>query len=168
MKKTFLILSAVLILIAAVFSAGFIQKTPAAGVSDKPVHIAPLNLPGLTDVDENEEKGILYWQKTLYGSANAADFVGEPVEVTGFVHRLENDSEDVFFIARNIVYCCVNDAFPQGLGVFLEDNDKYEEGDWYTVRGKWAQIDFDGKLRNMIIPDSIETAEEPEDPYIYP
>ena len=168
MKKIISVLSA--LLIAAFFSPAFaraVQKTPVPEPSDKPVKIAPLTLPGLTDTDD-EEKGILYWQKTLYGSANAADFVGEAVEVTGFVHRRENDSDKVFFIARNIVYCCVNDAFPQGLGVYLEDNDEYKDGDWYAVRGKWAQIDFDGTLRNMIIPESIEPAEEPEDPYIYP
>lgn len=166
MKKTLLVLPA--ILIAAVFTVSFAQKTPTAAVSDKPVKIAPLNLPGLTDANDDEEKGIMYWQRTLYGSANGADFVGEPVEITGFVRRLEGDSKDVFFISRNIIYCCINDALPQGLGVFLKENDEYQDGDWYTVRGKWAQIDFDGTLRNMIIPDEIEAADQPDDPFIYP
>lgn len=169
MRKQLSITLIAVTLVSAFLSLGFRPTpTPSSAASDKPVTVGALELPSLSAVSDDEEKGIIYWQKRIFGSANGGEFVGEPVEVLGFVERKEGDSEDVFFVSRRAVFCCVNEAEPQGLGVYLKDNDQYKDDEWVVVTGKWAQIDFDGTVRNLIIPEKIEEAEEPDDPFIYP
>lgn len=137
--------------------------------SNKPAKVEPLQLPSLFDVKDeipNEEKSILDWQRALYGSADPDAYEGADVEVFGFVYRLENDPAEVFFVGRKVIWCCYDDAVPQGLGVYLEENEEYEDGDWLIVKGKWARMDFGERVRYMIIPESIERADAPETEYL--
>ncbi|HQP45494.1 MAG TPA: hypothetical protein PKV59_01695, partial [Flexilinea sp.] len=66
-----------------------------------------------------------------------------------------------------LLSCCYDDALPQGLGVYLPDNEKWENDQWVTVKGHWDRIRFGENSRYLIIPESISEAEPPEDPYIY-
>lgn len=169
MRKHLSILLIATIILSTFLMVGFRPTpTPTPISDDQPTKIGALELPSLTAVDDDEEKGIIYWQKRIFGSANGSEFVGEPVEVLGFVQRKEGDSKDVFFVSRRAVFCCVNEAEPQGLGVYLKNNRQYKDDEWVIVSGKWAQVDFDGTLRNLIIPEKIEKTEAPEDPFIYP
>lgn len=131
--------------------------------------LEPLLLPEsmLETADDDAEKGILYWQKTLFRTTEPEKYIGEPVEVLGFIYRREDDPEEVMFVGRMLLSCCYDDVIPQGLPVYLEDNEAWEDDEWVLVKGHWDRIDFDGTIRNMIIPESIEPTEIPEDPYIY-
>ena len=130
--------------------------------------IEPLLLPeSMREPIEDSEKGILYWQKTLYLSDHPEKYIGEPVEVLGFIYRREEDPKEVFFVGRLLLSCCYDDALPQGLGVYMPDNEKWENDQWVTVKGHWDRIRFGENSRYLIIPESISEAEPPEDPYIY-
>ncbi len=123
--------------------------------------------PKTEEIEEESPKGILYWQKLLFHAKDPSEYVGKPVEILGFVYRHEEDPENIFFVGRLLLDCCYDDALPQGLPVLLEDNAKWEDDQWILVKGKWDRIKIGDKERNVILPDSIESAEIPNDPYIY-
>ncbi len=155
--KTFFLFIFILALLPACADKPTVQPT-----------LEPLKMPELQPtVGPGGEKGIMYWQKTLYTSPNPEKFNGEAVDFLGFVYRRPEDPKDVFFVGRLLLDCCYDDALPQGLPVFLAENEQWKDDQWVTVKGHWAQIQNGETLRSVIIPDQIKAADAPEDPYIY-
>ena len=123
---------------------------------------------GLEETTETDiEKGILYWQKELFSSEDPSEYSGTPVEILGFIYRHEDDPKEIFFVGRLLLSCCYEDAFPQGLPVLLEDNEEWKNDQWILVKGNWDRQKFGDAERNVIIPETIESVEPPDDPYIY-
>ncbi len=95
-------------------------------------------------------------------------FVGRTVEISGFVYREPNMNQNQFVVGRFAMDCCSADALPYG--VLIEDTNaaQYEDDAWIKVRGQIDTTIYDGNKIMVFRPESIQTIEAPESPYIYP
>jgi uncharacterized repeat protein (TIGR03943 family) len=92
---------------------------------------------------------------------------GKKVKIVGFIFQSNEDPDNVFFITRYIVSCCVVDAWPSGLAVEEQNWRKsFQEGDWVEVDGIFQTKVMEGEEKLLIITNSIKKVKEPQDPYI--
>ncbi|MEI5584838.1 MULTISPECIES: TIGR03943 family putative permease subunit [unclassified Agromyces] len=105
------------------------------------------------------------WALLLRQNPDPADFV-DPVEVTGFVLPSPDDP-DVFYVARFTVTCCAVDAQPVGVPVHLPGwQDRFSADDWVAAEGRLGD-DPAGGPSPVLIPESLEPTEQPEQPYVF-
>lgn len=105
------------------------------------------------------------WALILRQNPDPADFA-DPIEVTGFVLPSPDD-EDVFYVARFTVTCCAVDAQPVGVPVHLPGwQDRFAADDWVVADGRLAD-DPAGGASPVLLPDTVEPTEQPEQPYVF-
>jgi putative membrane protein len=90
---------------------------------------------------------------------------GKEVKLTGFVSEVDGGAEGTFGLARFYVSCCAADAIPYTVAV-----DPSQAGPGTYERDTW--LDVTGSLERreenlVVVADSIEETEEPENPYLY-
>ncbi len=95
-------------------------------------------------------------------------FVGKTVEISGFVYREPNMTQNQFVVGRFAMDCCSADALPYG--VLIEDTNaiNYVNDSWIKVRGQIDTTIYDGNKIMVFKPESIQSIEAPDSPYIYP
>jgi len=94
---------------------------------------------------------------------------GKEVKLKGFVLKHESFESDVFVLARFMITHCAVDARPVGFPVKTVSVDKFASDAWIEVTGKFTVMkDRENEDRLFIVPEVIESAEEPENPYLYP
>jgi uncharacterized repeat protein (TIGR03943 family) len=105
------------------------------------------------------------WALILRQNPDPADFA-DPIEVTGFVLPSPDD-DDVFYVARFTVTCCAVDAQPVGVPVHLPGwQDRFEADDWVAAEGRLGD-DPAGGPSPVLVPDAVESTEQPEQPYVF-
>jgi len=96
-----------------------------------------------------------------------SSYVGKEVDVVGFVFHPKGTPEDIFYVSRFSVTCCAVDARPLGLPVYSPGwQEEFEEDSWVRVTGSFAETEEDIAEPVVVIPESIEPTEQPEDPYV--
>ena len=133
------------------------------GISLRPVGVGNAATFSRSPLDRN----ILDWLRE-FSRAAPAEFNGEPLDVIGFVYREPQHSDDEFMISRFTMSCCVADAFPIGMPARMEGAGDLRPGGWVRVGGSLQAENFDGALLPVIQVESLETVDEPEQPYLYP
>lgn len=116
-----------------------------------------------------ENRNLLDWVRAFSVSSDLSEFVGQQVNLTGFVYKdARFAGTPNFMLVRFTLNCCVADARP--LGLVIEPGEGatvYEQDTWLNIRGR-IEIDvIDGVQTPVIIPESIEITPEPEQPYLY-
>jgi len=106
----------------------------------------------------------------LYAAAEPTmreDFENKEVEVIGqFVPaRTGNPSGDRFNLVRMFVMCCAADARPVGIAV--QSRQTFPEMSWLKITGKVTFPIEAGRRSAVIIADSIEETDPPEESFIY-
>jgi uncharacterized repeat protein (TIGR03943 family) len=114
-----------------------------------------------------EERNVLQWLREFNNAENPAELNGQPVDIIAFIYREPDMLETQFMAARFTMSCCVADAFAIGMPVDAEDAVTLETGAWVRVRGTLQAGSFQGEQVPIIIPESIEPVEEPQNPYLY-
>jgi len=115
-----------------------------------------------------DERNILDWLRLLSGGQEAASFVGQPVNVIGFVYRDPRLPEGQFMVSRFAIVCCAADAFALGLAVQWPEAASLAQDGWVKVKGTMQTTQLDGKTQWLVIAESVETAELPDQPYLFP
>ncbi|HET7482961.1 MAG TPA: TIGR03943 family protein [Actinomycetota bacterium] len=87
---------------------------------------------------------------------------GYPVELTGFVTHPAGLAAGNFALTRFSIYCCAADAVPHSVTIAPRDDKSYPDDRWLTIEGHLQDVDGD----YVLVPESIRSIEEPEDPYI--
>jgi putative membrane protein len=97
--------------------------------------------------------------------ANAIGAVdGKEVTLTGFVADGEGDPEGTFDLARFYVSCCAADAIPYTVAVDPDEiAGDFDRDTWLHVAGALERRGDD----LVVVADSIEEVEDPDDPYLY-
>jgi putative membrane protein len=90
---------------------------------------------------------------------------GKEVKLLGFVSDDDNGPEGTIGLARFYVSCCAADAIPYTVSI-----DTSEAGAGNYERDAW--LDVSGALERrgedlVVVAESIERTEEPDDPYLY-
>jgi putative membrane protein len=101
--------------------------------------------------------------------ADMDKYKGTPVEVVGFVFN-ENESfaDDEFVPARLMMVCCAADMQPVGLLCQYEKTSELKADSWVKVSGTIEEAEFEGETIPVIVAQSVEMTEEPDEAYVYP
>ncbi len=113
-------------------------------------------------------KNILDWLNEFTKNPDPASFNGQVVDVIGFVYRDPRNGADQIWVSRFAISCCVADASALGLLVQTSAASTLTNDSWIHVTGKFKAGQFAGEGVPVIIPDKIEPAQQPENPYLYP
>ncbi|TQJ30727.1 TIGR03943 family putative permease subunit [Microbacterium sp. SLBN-146] len=107
--------------------------------------------------------GVPDWS-TVFATATAPEqFVGDAVDLTGFIAP-NPDDPDAFLLTRLVITHCVIDAQPATLPVVEAGwAGDHEVGQWVEVEGTVAS---DGG-RLVVRPTAVTPVDVPEDPYEY-
>jgi len=106
----------------------------------------------------------------VYASAEPTlreDFENKDVEVIGqfLPARTGNPEGDRFNLVRMFVMCCAADARP--IGVTVQGKAEFPEMTWLKVTGKATFPIEAGRRTAVVIADSVEEVEPPEESFIY-
>jgi uncharacterized repeat protein (TIGR03943 family) len=93
--------------------------------------------------------------------------LGKQVDLSGYV--LDQDEDDVFFIARLAVSCCAVDAQPIGVPVYRPGwRDEIEPGTWIAIQGVFVNNPSRDSQEGVAIGvGSLANIEEPDQPYVF-
>ena len=108
------------------------------------------------------------WAGILRQTQDPAFFRGKPVDAVGFI-AADPENEGVFYLTRFVVSCCSVDAQPVGVPVSLPGwESQFEEETWVRVTGEFtANANTQQTHPLVVIPTSIEPAEQPNEPYLF-
>jgi putative membrane protein len=106
------------------------------------------------------------WVKAFHVDPEPGRHAGQPVRVTGFVHRDERLPSGWFLVARFVVKCCAVDAQPVGLPV-RAGAPMPEPGRWVSVEGVWEVAEVRGDRRAVIGATAVVPVARPDQPYLY-
>mgnify|MGYP002713067449 CR=1 FL=1 len=113
------------------------------------------------------QRNILDWIRIISYESDLSPYLGQQAKVTGFVYYPDGLPQGQFFISRFVVTCCAADGF--ALGVPVEWNGQvFEENDWVIVEGPVQVTEWNGEKIPLIIAESVQLTDEPEQPYLIP
>jgi len=95
-------------------------------------------------------------------------YVGKEITMLGFVLKGQKYLSNQFGLVRYIITCCSADALPDGFICEYKNASSFIKGDWLNIRGTIELGKYEGKTIPVIKVTSVSTAEEPQNPYIYP
>ncbi|GAE25438.1 hypothetical protein JCM9140_1433 [Halalkalibacter wakoensis JCM 9140] len=95
-------------------------------------------------------------------------FIGKPIEITGFVYREPEFEDDQLVVARFGMTCCVADASVFGTMVEASEASQFENDTWVRVTGILDQTQYNEFRIPLIQLREIEVIDQPESPYVFP
>lgn len=116
---------------------------------------------------DTTEYDISEWVYLFQSEPNWESFEGKKVELEGFLYSEESMPDGFFLISKFIISCCAVDARPVGLPVQYDWVGQYKLDQWFKVRGELKLVQYKDSENLVIVPESLEVIEIPDNPYIY-
>ena len=113
-------------------------------------------------------KNILDWLHDFARDSDPNAYVGQAVDLVGFVYKDPRDTADEFWVSRFAITCCVADASAVGLLVKTSEAGVLKNDSWVHVTGKFGMGEFAGQQMPIILPDKVAPTSQPDNPYLYP
>lgn len=105
------------------------------------------------------------WAQLIETNTDPSYYENKPVRISGFIYDADLGTDTVW-LARFVLTCCAVDARPVGIPVKIENwSDAYSEDDWIDVSGTIAFHSTAKGEQLVVIPESVSSIEEPENPY---
>ncbi|PWA08166.1 TIGR03943 family protein [Pueribacillus theae] len=98
---------------------------------------------------------------------NIDDFIGKEIEISGFVYREPDFTDDQFVVARFGMSCCVADASVFGMIATVENANELEDDEWIKVSGILSKTTYNDWEMPYIQIKKIDKIPQPDQPYIY-
>lgn len=117
---------------------------------------------------ESQERNILDWLKLFNFQDDITQFIGEEASVVGFVYFDEALNSDQFYVSRFVVSCCAADGFAIAMPVRWDGSSELEQDAWVVVKGKIESTMLNDQRVPMIVAESVEPADVPAQPYLFP
>ncbi|NWF63696.1 MAG: TIGR03943 family protein [Chloroflexi bacterium] len=117
---------------------------------------------------ESEERNILDWLKLFNYEEDVIQFVGQKASVVGFVYFDATLDKDQFYVSRFVISCCAADGFAIAMPVQWSQADALQQDAWVAVKGKIEAITLNGSRVPLIVAESVEAVETPDQPYLFP
>ncbi|MCS7062286.1 MAG: TIGR03943 family protein [Anaerolineae bacterium] len=164
---------AILLLAIPIVLGGVVPARPlgagaAAAWGIAQVAPVPAGAAGTVDWTAGGPRTILDWLRAFSREADPATFVGQEVDVIGFVYRDPRNAADQFWVARFIISCCAADATAVGLLVHSNRASDFENDRWVRVVGRLSVGEFAGERLPIVLADTIQPTDQPAHPYLYP
>ncbi|GAA0077671.1 TIGR03943 family protein [Clostridium sp. CTA-5] len=100
--------------------------------------------------------------------ANPEKYVGQDIEITGFVYKDKNIKENEFIIGRFMMVCCAADMQIAGIKCDINNLESYDNDTWLKVKGKIKTDIYEGAIEPVIVVEKIEKDLSPDTSYVYP
>jgi putative membrane protein len=113
-----------------------------------------------------DQFNVLDWIRLFNYETDLTPFLGKAANVTGFVYEDLRLPDGHFLVARFTVSCCVADAF--AIGMAVKWHEALPVNSWVNVRGPVDVLFIDGHRVPLILAESIEPTEPPDQPYLFP
>ncbi len=115
-----------------------------------------------------DERSLVDWVRTLNVYPEPDAYVGQPVQVDGFVTRPEGLPVGYWMLTRFVLTCCAADAYPVGLPVQVPTGmPDYANDTWLRVVGEAKVLTQDGERQFAIMAETITEIDQPAKPYEY-
>ncbi len=117
---------------------------------------------------ESEERNILDWLKLFGFQDDVTQFIGEKASVVGFVYFDDQLEPDQFYISRFVVSCCAADGFAIAMPAQWSEASTLEQDSWVLVKGSIEAITLNDQRVPMIVVESVQPVDVPDQPYLFP
>nr|MBN1229812.1 TIGR03943 family protein [Anaerolineae bacterium] len=114
------------------------------------------------------ERNLLDWARIIHAQTDPTALNGVEAEVIGFVYRGSRLSADQIMVGRFVITCCVADAIAVGLVVQSPDVSGLPVDSWVRAQGHFSEGMLDGVPTIILMAESIQPIQQPEQPYLYP
>ncbi|MBP1966590.1 TIGR03943 family putative permease subunit [Paenibacillus aceris] len=96
------------------------------------------------------------------------NFIGKKIELSGFIYREDNMTNNQFVVGRFAVSCCSADATPYGVMIDFPTAQTYPKDMWVKVTGTIQNGNYNGNDIFVIKATQIDKITAPSSPYVYP
>lgn len=96
------------------------------------------------------------------------EFQGKTIEISGFVYRPDDLTNEQLVISRFAMSCCSADAAPYGVMVTYPRANQYEKDAWLKITGTIGKTVYNGNEIMQIKASKIEKLQPLANPYVYP
>jgi uncharacterized repeat protein (TIGR03943 family) len=115
-----------------------------------------------------EQRSIVDWLRTLSVYPEPDAYLGQKVNVQGFVIQPSTLPDNYLVIARFIITCCAADVYPAGLTVKLSGSrSAYPADTWLQIVGDMSTETIGNQRQLVIQARSLQTIPQPKNPYDY-
>ena len=103
--------------------------------------------------------------KTVHENLNS--YVGQTINVSGYIYRLYDFKDTEFVIARDMVVSSDFKTLVVGFLCNYKNLSDFDENTWVNITGKITKGNYHGEIPVIEIT-KIEKIEKPSDEYVYP
>jgi putative membrane protein len=113
------------------------------------------------------DRTVLDWVRAFNYSQDPQEFVGQPVDILGFVYHDSRLSDNTFLLGRFSLSCCVADALAIGVVVQNAQAQDLKDNIWLHIQGTMQVTEINGTPTPLVIPTTMQEVPEPDQPYLY-
>ncbi len=115
------------------------------------------------------DRNLLDWLHAFTASPDPVrEYVGQPVDVIGFIYHDDRLGEDEVLINRFVVSCGVADASPVSMVVRSPAAAALPNDAWVRVQGVLQPGEWNGRALPVIAAQRVTPTDLPNQPYLYP
>ncbi|MBC8061607.1 MAG: TIGR03943 family protein [Clostridiaceae bacterium] len=104
-------------------------------------------------------------------NTNTDKYIGQKINITGFVYRDETTSKNEFIVGRIMIICCAADSEIIGLLCEWDGASSFNADQWVNVTGTIGKLPHlnSGKIQEIpyIKVEKVDPVEKPAIPYLY-
>lgn len=155
--KIILIISCILVLGILVFACiKIFSKGSTFSINDR------MEVPNVVQLNSSNYTNTL---KTVHENLNS--YVGQTINISGYIYKLYDFKDNEFVIARDMVVSSDFKTLVVGFLCNYKNISDFEENTWVNITGKITRGNYHGKIP-VIEVTKIEKVEKPSDEYVYP
>lgn len=113
---------------------------------------------------DSKRRSYADWIQLMESSDSLSRYIGQDLEIQGFVLKDERLKENEFYIARFVMSCCTADARTVVIKVSYDASNELENDDWILLSGKWKNSREADLLE--IDASRVEHKITPKNPYL--
>jgi uncharacterized repeat protein (TIGR03943 family) len=136
------------------------------GISSEAVTVTRSETQAFRASVKPESKTLVDWVRTLNNYPEPDAYLGQKVNINGFVFYPKNLQGNYLMLSRFVITCCAADAYPVSLPVkFTGTRQNYPQDSWLQVKGKAIVETFSGSRQFVIEASEIRSIPAPKNPY---
>jgi uncharacterized repeat protein (TIGR03943 family) len=142
------------------------QAAVQRGVSSEAVTVTRNQTQAFRTTIKPESKTLVDWVRTLNIYPEPDSYLGQKVNVSGFVVHRPELAPNYLMLSRFVITCCAADAYPVALPVkFTGDIKTYPQDIWLQVKGKMIVETLNGSRQLVIAATELQPIPAPKNPY---
>ncbi len=142
------------------------QTAVQRGVSAESVTVTRNEAQSFRTTVKPESRTLVDWVRTLNNYPEPDAYLGQKVNINGFVFHPQELPKNYFKLSRFVITCCAADAYPVALIVkFTGDRQTYPQDSWLQIKGKTIVETLTGSRRLVVEASELKPIPVPRNPY---